>query len=315
MVEEEFRVVPGYKEFSVSNDGIVKLSEDNSIVTLYSTGGYWTFSLPSNYSGSTLSVHRAVALAWVANPNPSEFNIVNHLDANPANNWWGNLEWTTYSGNNYHAINNGLRPDNIPCKVRDFITGEVYEYSSMAQAAEAMGLRKDTSIYQLYPKMFGKLIVNRYEFRFANDFTPWFYESRKYQIRPARYMVIVTDVEENTREIFSNATLLKEYQLYDSPGKSIPALAEHGNQIYPHLKFSVRDSYAEERFRVMRQTKESRSMPIKAKSGERTIDFGSLTQCANYFKVDRSSITNRLNNDKNLDGWTFTQSASLASNG
>lgn len=30
-------------------------------------------------------------------------------------------------------------------------------------------------------------------------------------------------------------------------------------------------------------------------------------KCANYFQVDRSSVLNRLDNGKELDGWTFAQ--------
>jgi hypothetical protein len=187
----------------------------------------------------------------------------------------------------------------------------------MSQAAEFMGLRKDTQIESLYPKMFGKLVVNRYEFRFTDDQTPWFYEKREELVPPSRYMVEVTDSVGLTREIYSTKTLLKDYQLYDSPhGKSIPALAEYGNQLYSDKRFVVRDSYIESRFRTTRSTKQSRVISIRATSPSGTInDFDSLTKCARYFNVDRSSIQNRLDNGKDLDGWTFTITASFTSNG
>lgn len=316
MSNGEFRVIPGYDCYGVSNNGTIISFERGLILIQYILNGY---RIVDTFRGSlteTLPVHRAVALAWVVNPDPSKYTIVNHKDGNPLNNWWENLEWTDYSGNNYHAVNTGLRSDNIRCKVRDFHTGQVREFSSMAQAAEFMGLRKDASICHLYPKMFGKLVMDRYEFRFADDPAPWFYENRTELVPPSRYMVQVKESDGTTKEVYSNRALLKDYQLYDSPyGKSIPALAQYGNEIYPDREFNVRDSYTEQQYRVTRSTKESKATSIIAMHGNRTVIFSSLTECAKCFGVDRSSITNRLNNGQTLDGWTFTQYASLISNG
>lgn len=308
MKEEEFRVIPGYGGYAVNSSGTIKSIERDLILQQYLFNGYLIVDAFRGSLTETLPVHRAVALAWVSNPNPDQFTIVNHVDGNPLNNSWCNLEWTDHSGNNYHAVNNGLRNDNIPCRVRDFVTGEVFEFMSMAQAAEFMGLRKDSSQYQLSPKMFGKLVNERYEFRYAGDSRPWFYENRTERITPARYMVVVTEEDGQAKEIYSTRTLLKDYQLYDSPaGKSIPALAQYGNEKYPSKNFQVRDSYTEDQFRATRDTKPSYAMPITASRNSETMSFESLTKCADHFKVDRSSIKNRLNNGKNLDGWTFTQ--------
>lgn len=303
-----FRIIPGYEGYCVSNNGTIKSIERDLILNQYVLDDYLIVDTFRGSKTETLPVHRAVALAWVNNPNPSHFTIVNHCDGNRTNNWWENLEWTDYSGNNYHAVNTGLRVDNIPCKIRDFTTGEVRHFSSIAQAAEAMGLRKDAPIEMVYPKMFGKLVSDRYEFRFADDQTPWFYESRTKRIPPSRYMITVQNSDGQSKEIYSTKVLLKEYQLYDSPqGRSIPALAQYGNQIHPDKEFNFRDSYAEAQFRAERKTKPSIRVEIKATKAGDVLDFSSLTQCAKHFNVDRSSIVSRINNGKELDGWTFTQ--------
>lgn len=53
-------------------------------------------------------VHRLVAKLFIKNNNP-EFAIkVNHKDGDRSNNNINNLEWTTISENNIHAINTGL---------------------------------------------------------------------------------------------------------------------------------------------------------------------------------------------------------------
>ena len=304
----EFRIIPGYEGYCVNQSGITKSIERDLMLRQYPLDGYLIVDTFRGSRTETLPVHRAVALAWIVNPRPEDFNLVNHRDGIRTNNWWENLEWTDYSGNNYHAVNTGLRVDNIGCKIRDFTTGEVVDFPSMAQAAEAMGLPKDAPIERLRPKMFGKLIADRYEFRFANDPTPWFYESRTELVPPSRYKVDVQHSDGQVREVYSNRALLKDYQLYDSPyGKSIPALAQFGNERHPDLEFIVHDSYALAPFRTERQTKESIPIKISAACFDQTLEFSSLTQCANYFSVDRSTVLSRLNTDKDYDGWTFTQ--------
>lgn len=307
MNSEEIRAIPGYQEYGVTEYGIVVSFQRNLILNWYILNGYLVVDTFRGSLTETLPVHRAVALAWVHNTNLELFQIVNHRDGNPMNNYRENLEWTNHSGNNYHAVNTGLRNDNISCRVRDFYSKEVFYFSSMAQAAEFMGLPKDAPYERLCPKMFGKLIADRYEFRYANDPTPWFYENRSELVPPSRFMVTVKEPTGEIRDVFSNRALLQDYQLYGSPGKSIQALAEYGNQIYPDREFVVRDSYIEQRHRETRNTQESRTMPVTAFNGKETLPFSSLTQCAKHFQVDRSSILGRLNNGKDLDGWTFTQ--------
>lgn len=182
MNEEEFREIPGYSKYGVTKSGVIKSFERDLILRQYWLDGYRIVDTFRGSATETLPVHRAVALVWVVNSDPERLTIVNHKDGNRANNWFENLEWTDYSGNNYHAVNSGLRSDNIPCKVRDFTDGIVYEFNSMAQAAEYMGLSKDTPFCMLRPKMFGKLVKDRYEFRQAGDTESWFYESRSEKI-------------------------------------------------------------------------------------------------------------------------------------
>lgn len=307
MNQKEFRVIPGYEKYGVTSDGVIKSFERDLILKQYRLDGY---AIVDTFRGSlteTLPVHRAVALAWVPNPDSTSNAVVNHRDGNRLNNVSGNLEWTTYSGNNYHAINTGLRSDNIRCRVREFQTKVVYEFSSMAQAAEFMGLSKDAPIEQLQPKKFGSLISDRFEFRFADDPTPWFYESRSERVPPSRFMVQVRESNGDTREIYSNRNMLKDYQLYASPyGKSIPGLAKYASEKHPDKSFVVRDSYSEEQYRTTRNTKLSQQMGVKARYDGDVMWFESLTKAAHHFDVDRSCIVSRIESGEDLDGWTFT---------
>ncbi len=303
---DEYRVIPGYDAYVVTCEGIVLSTERNLELSRYLLNGYLIVNTFRGSLTETLPVHRAVALAWVDNPDPEQFVMVNHKDGDPLNNHYSNLEWTDASGNNYHAINSGLRSDNIPCKVRDFYTGNVMEFSSMAQAAEFMGFPKDTPYVSLRPKMFGKLLNGRFEFRQSGDEAPWFYESRTSLVKPSRYMVKVTLPTGELKEVYSTTSFLKDFQLYGSRSKSIPTLVEYAAEMYPDHQFVVLDSYWEQQPRIRRSTRNNARISLWALSNNSKVYFESLTLCARHFRVDRSSILNRLNTDKELSGWTFT---------
>lgn len=53
-------------------------------------------------------VHRLVATLFVENPKPEKYDIINHIDGDPTNNYYKNLEWTDTQGNALHAYNTGL---------------------------------------------------------------------------------------------------------------------------------------------------------------------------------------------------------------
>ena len=62
--------------------------------------GYYDVKLTNQYGKHvTESIHRLVALTWVENPNPKEFNCVNHKDEVKTNNYYENLEWCTRAYN------------------------------------------------------------------------------------------------------------------------------------------------------------------------------------------------------------------------
>lgn len=306
---EGFKVIPGFENWCVTKNGKIYRVADGKLIKAYKYGDYLFVSYPDNETKKLLGVHRAVALAWVVNDDPVIKDDVNHKDGNKMNNWHENLEWVTCSRNNYHAVNSGLRPENIPCRVRNFYTKEVVEFPSVAQAAEYMKLPKCRVLESLRPRLFGKLIAGQYEFRVTGDPEPFFYEDKPYIISPSRYMVTVEESNGSVRYLFNLRELLQGYQLYRCPdGKSIPALVAFANTLYPDKKFTLRDGLNEKRFESPRRRLGSinRRRPVVAKKDSETLSFKSLSEAANYFCVDRDVIKLRLSNpESTFLGWSF----------
>jgi len=72
-------------------------------------GHYVMVGLYKNGENITKNVHAIVAQYFIDNPNPDEYDEVNHIDGNKHNPYYKNLVWTDGSGNQKHAYEIGLK--------------------------------------------------------------------------------------------------------------------------------------------------------------------------------------------------------------
>lgn len=91
-----------FANYEVSNLGRIRNITTGKLRKPQHRSGY----VIVNIKKKTVSLHRAVAIAFLANPDGK--TQVNHLDGNKDNNTVGNLEWTTQSENIRHGHATGL---------------------------------------------------------------------------------------------------------------------------------------------------------------------------------------------------------------
>lgn len=122
-VAEVFRPIKGYEGlYEISNHGRVKsmpktwnrksgkvfrVKSESEIKIAKVDNGYPRVTFCHGTVRKSFSVHRLVADAFLDNPN--NFPVVNHKNSKRDDNYFENLEWTTYSGNAQHAFDSGGR--------------------------------------------------------------------------------------------------------------------------------------------------------------------------------------------------------------
>lgn len=206
-----FRVIPNVTDLAISEDGNTVLRcVDYSEVNIGSSE-YKTLTI----KGVSYVVHRLVAYAWIPNYEQSTKTIINHINANKHDNRKSNLEWCTYQHNSKHASDNGLVKNAVPAKVRDFITGEVTQYSALSEVNKLVGTQYNTPAQTYLERMPSNLYKGRYEVRVEGDERPWYYEGKDKIEKNGKYTVTITDEDGNVNVIRDVRDLIKEYKLWN----------------------------------------------------------------------------------------------------
>ena len=110
-MKTELKKIPNHSYYSVTPDGRIFTHKRRSgwITGATDKLGYKRLNATDDSgSRSNLYVHRAVAMAYL--PNPDNKPHVNHKDNNPSNNHVGNLEWCTAAENRAHAAKQNRLP-------------------------------------------------------------------------------------------------------------------------------------------------------------------------------------------------------------
>jgi len=95
-MQEEYRKIKGYENFSVSNFGNVRNEKTCLILKQHLHNEYYRVGV----QGKKHFIHRLIAEYFIPNPNNKPY--VDHIDNNRSNNRIDNLRWVTTSENNYN---------------------------------------------------------------------------------------------------------------------------------------------------------------------------------------------------------------------
>lgn len=121
------RKINGFKNYSVTSCGRIWSDKRKSFLTPFESKGYLFVQMyDDNGVKRTVMVHRAVAMAYL--PNPENLRTVDHIDGCPKHNWLNNLQWMTDKDNVIKSQGKKIR-----CVELDL------DFPSQTAAAEYMG--------------------------------------------------------------------------------------------------------------------------------------------------------------------------------
>ena len=129
---EKWKLIEGTEDYYISNKGrakrkvrLLKQSKDKD--------GYYTI----NVFGKRKRVNILVAKAFVPNPDPEHFNVVDHINNIKTQNTEDNLQWTTRSRNTQmaHEDNLIIRSNILAIDEENNVT----LYDTQKAAADAIG--------------------------------------------------------------------------------------------------------------------------------------------------------------------------------
>lgn len=99
-MEEEFKQVANYPNYSISNFGNIKNIKTNRILKTRLRSGYPSIDLTNTDGKKTFLIHRLVAMAFIENPQNKRY--IDHINNNKLDNKATNLRWASNSENNHN---------------------------------------------------------------------------------------------------------------------------------------------------------------------------------------------------------------------
>ena len=141
--------IKGFEEFyQISDDGQIRSKDHYThfkfkdrfykgtlLRTQVGNHGYKIVKLMKGKKQYTFTVHKLVAEHFIEKPSYAE--CVNHKNGNKFDNRVENLEWVTYSDNNYHALKTGLRKARIGCNIDNRIKVVMFDNENIIAIKES----------------------------------------------------------------------------------------------------------------------------------------------------------------------------------
>lgn len=143
-IDGNWKEIPNHNGFYISNNGQVcsfkKSYNKYALLTPHLNSRIGRYYV--KIGKKNLSVHRLVAICFV-DGKTEEKNTVNHIDGNPLNNDYKNLEWVSQSENNKHAydvLNRKKNKAHSRRKFKKLILNDQYEFKTIEALAKFLNL-------------------------------------------------------------------------------------------------------------------------------------------------------------------------------
>ena len=175
------------------------------------TKGYYKVTISHGKLVKDERVHVLVAKAFVKNPNPEKFHIVNHLDGNKLNPVYTNLEWTDHHGNMKHAVDHNLiNPARGEKSGRAILTDkQVHEICSLMEKGD-MTQREISKLYNV-PEYIIHEIKLGHNWKHISRF--YMIENCKVTAQPLTKSVVIAICEEIMKNEKTIAEIADQFQV------------------------------------------------------------------------------------------------------
>lgn len=316
-----------YYDYEVSSYGDVRVVNNDgsfSLLNVYSKDNYYKDISLKILDGTwhKFLIHRLVALAFIPLPEEGKFQKlkriprdgvpyqVNHIDYDPSNNYYTNLEWCDSFHNTSHSYLFSYKTRTINCILRDIMTGEEIEFKNGKDLSEYLGVT---------PSSISTIIVKHTEIPFLGRYT-FRYDNMLIKANAVKQSIICKDY--TTNNIFVTETI-KEMSLLT--GLRVPCITSKltnerygrnynkdtmtSGYVIMYVKdhdgtwpnYSIEEAELSRLLYVKRltegETKTSKKIICKDYlTGEYTL-YPSLTEAANDIQISKMSLSNYISRD------------------
>lgn len=172
-MNNDFKQIKNFPNYYINNKGLIistqrkikntknqeYILKEKILKPFLNKNGYWVITLRKDKKSYLKYVHILVAETFL---NKLKYNyIVNHKNGNKLDNYVENLEWCSYSENNFHAYKTNLKPK-----------GEKF-YNSKLKEKDVLNIRKEYKNLNNYNILAKKYKVSRATIRDIILYKTW----------------------------------------------------------------------------------------------------------------------------------------------
>lgn len=146
---EEFRDLPGFENYKISNLGRIYSTKRRSCLKIKKLGGkgYYQVRLSKDGQYYYKNLHRLIAEVFI--PNPNNYRTVNHINGNKLDNRIENLEWADDCKQQHEACLLGLKPTTQHVLTTEEILDVYRRYFEEGESVGSIARRYETRKQQI----------------------------------------------------------------------------------------------------------------------------------------------------------------------